>query len=287
MNRIIYSIIIPHHNIPGLLHRCIQSIPDKKAFQVIVIDDNSDPSVVNFDQLKTLDRKYTEIILTKEGKGAGYARNIGLSKAKGEWVLFADSDDFFVDDIEQILERYKESDNDMILFKAQSVDSDTLQAADRNENINNRIDDVRQGKITTRDASLAVQSPWCRLIKRQFIIANQIQFEEVIASNDTMFTTKCSCLANSIDVSDSELYVVTYRKGSLWDSRKTNPDNYLTRLKVQIRRNDYIKQFGIKASPILGYVMGARHIGFRTFMSALWIAISQKAIFHGFRHYFK
>lgn len=287
MNNFVYSIIIPHHNIPSLLLRCLQSIPDKDIFQVIVVDDNSDPAIVNFNDIINLDRRYTEVVLTKDGKGAGYARNVGLTRAIGKWVLFADSDDYFVDNIEYVLEQYKDSDSDMILFKAQSVDSDTLHPSDRNENINNRIDEVYNGKITARDASLFVQSPWCRLIKRQFIEENSIQFEEVMASNDTMFTTKCSCLANCIEVSNSDLYVVTYRKGSLWDSRKTNPENYLTRLKVQIRRNYYIKRFGIPASPILGYVLGASRISLRTFMRAMGISISQKALFHGFSHYFK
>ncbi len=36
-----------------------------------------------------------EYYLTKEGKGAGYARNIALDYALGEWLVFADADDFF------------------------------------------------------------------------------------------------------------------------------------------------------------------------------------------------
>lgn len=40
-------------------------------------------------------RKHIELFLTKEGRGAGYARNTGLSHAKGKWIIFADADDFF------------------------------------------------------------------------------------------------------------------------------------------------------------------------------------------------
>ena len=92
-----YTIIIPHKNISTLLQRCLNSIPERPDVQVIVVDDNSDPAVVDFENFPGKDRKNTEIYLTKEGKGAGYARNVGLRHAKGEWLLFADADDFYTE----------------------------------------------------------------------------------------------------------------------------------------------------------------------------------------------
>lgn len=49
MPSISFSIIIPHHNIPDLLERCIASIPMRDDVEVIVVDDRSSPSVVDFD----------------------------------------------------------------------------------------------------------------------------------------------------------------------------------------------------------------------------------------------
>jgi len=43
---IIYSIIIPHKNIPELLIRCIESIPSKNDIEIIVVDDNSDSIIL-------------------------------------------------------------------------------------------------------------------------------------------------------------------------------------------------------------------------------------------------
>ena len=43
-----YSIIIPHKNIPNLLQRCLDSIPNREDVQIIVVDDNSDPNIVDF-----------------------------------------------------------------------------------------------------------------------------------------------------------------------------------------------------------------------------------------------
>lgn len=279
------DIIIPHHNTPQLLQRCIDSIPDREDVQIYIVDDNSDSQLVDFEKFPGKRRANVHIFLTKEGRGAGYARNVGLQHTKGDWLLFADSDDFFVPGFYEIVSRYFKSDSEMVLFKAQSVDSETLESSNRNENINCRIDECLAGKITTKEASIRVQSPWCRLVRRDFVERNKIRFDEVMACNDTMFTTKCTCLADKVDVCDEVLYVVTYRQGSLWDSRKKNPKNYLIRLKVQIARNKYVENFGFAQLPILGYVLKSSSIGISTFFKALWIAIYKGALFQGLKFY--
>ena len=281
------SIIIPHHNTPDLLWRCLDSIPESKDVQVIVVDDNSDASIVDFGNLLDNKRSNVEIYLTKEGRGAGYARNVGLRYANGKWLLFADSDDFFTPDFYTAIYKWFESDADMVLFKANSVDSDTLELSDRSENINRRIDEYIEGKATAKEASIRVQSPWCRLIRREFVKQHNILFDEVMACNDTMFTTKCTCLAGKVDVSPDVIYVVTYRRGSLWDSRKKNPKNYLTRLDVQIRRNRYVKQYGYTPLPLMGYVKKAGNVSFQTFLKALWMVISRGALLQGISFYLR
>ena len=90
-----YSIIIPHKNIPKLLQRCLNSIPQRDDLEIIVVDDNSDPSIVDFGQFPGAGRSDVSFFFDKSGKGAGRARNIGLQHAQGKWLLFADADDFF------------------------------------------------------------------------------------------------------------------------------------------------------------------------------------------------
>ena len=183
------------------------------------------------------------------------------------------------------MNRFFDTDSDMVLFKAQSVDSDTLESSNRNENINNRIDECLRGSITAKEASIRVQSPWCRLIRRNFVERNKIKFDEVMACNDAMFCTKATCLAAYVEVCPEPIYVVTYRQGSLWNSRKNNPGNYLIRLEVQIRRNKYVRPYGFKQLPIMGYVIKSLDINFATFVKALWIAVSKGALLQGISHY--
>ena len=97
-NTHIFSVIIPHHEIPALLQRCLDSIPDVPEVQVIVVDDNSSEQKVDFEQFPGLGRKYTQCIFDKEGGGAGHARNIGMKHADGKWLVFADADDFFIEE---------------------------------------------------------------------------------------------------------------------------------------------------------------------------------------------
>lgn len=89
-----YSIIIPHHNIPDLLGRCLRSIPEREDVQVIVVDDNSPGNENYLRDIPELSRKNVEFYITKDGLGAGHARNVGLSHAIGKWLVFSDSDDF-------------------------------------------------------------------------------------------------------------------------------------------------------------------------------------------------
>ena len=118
---IIYSIVIPHKNIPYLLKRCLDSIPLRKDIEVIIVDDNSDPSIVDFNKYPGQNRINTHIIFTKEGKGAGYARNIGLKHAKGKWIIFADADDYFTENFTQLLNQYINVDADLVYFKPRST----------------------------------------------------------------------------------------------------------------------------------------------------------------------
>lgn len=92
MSTIRYSVIIPHKDIPDLLDRLLHSIPKREDVEIFVVDDNSDPQIMaGYKELEGVRYFYT-----RESCGAGYARNIALREARGEWLLFADADDYFL-----------------------------------------------------------------------------------------------------------------------------------------------------------------------------------------------
>ena len=141
---IVYSIIVLHQNMPDLLQRSLDSIPERDDVQVIVVDDISDPAVVDFDHFPGMDRKDVEIVFDKQGRGLGNVRNVGLDHAKGKWVLFCDSDDFFAEDFPAILDEMADAEEDLIFLSFILVPSLLVQGdvpvPDEEIGGNNRID---------------------------------------------------------------------------------------------------------------------------------------------------
>lgn len=212
-----YTIIIPHKNIPELLQRCLDSIPFREDVQIIIVDDNSDANKVDFANFPGLNKPHVEIIFDKNingRKGAGYARNIGLEKAIGKWLIFADADDYFTDCFNELLDYYvDDKNNDIVYFKVTSADSETLQTANRHESIIRVLDSVKQTKQF--DLLLKLSVPYGKFIKMSLVKNNNILFKEYNWSNDVMFSVKCCIFASTITISDSIAYCVTVRDGSL------------------------------------------------------------------------
>lgn len=284
---ITFSIIIPHKNIPSLLSRCIDSIPDTDDIQVIIVDDNSDPNVVDFNNFPGKDRSNVITIFDKIGGGAGHARNIALKHADGKWLVFADSDDFFAEGAFEHFREYQNNSSQIILFKQNSFFSDTLEPSDRCLKHNKNVDLALQNIITPKEAILNEPGPTAKMFLRDHITKNNIEFEEVIASNDVMFVVKATCWAENVIATPYHVFCITQRRGSLTDRTMGDPKNYLCRLEVKIRRNKFYKDYPYQKSPILGLVLRAVKFGPITFLKAIWIAIKTGSLFSGFGVFLK
>lgn len=211
-----YTFIIPHKNIPSLLCRCLDSIPNRNDIQIIVVDDNSDPNIVDFSDFPGLNKKNTEVYFTKEGKGAGFARNFAIEKAKGKWIIFADADDFFNECLDRLMDYHVDSKADIIFFQSNSVDNETLSVIQSRGNQYNKwlIESHKRG-IVLNEIRYRIHPPWSKFYSHQLILNNSISFDEVIASNDVMFSLKCGFFASKIEIDLNYLYCSTIRIGSL------------------------------------------------------------------------
>lgn len=211
-----YSIIIPHKNTPLFLQRCIDSIPHREDIQIIIVDDNSDPQKVNFNRFPGLTQKNVEIYFTKEGKGAGYARNVGLKHAKGKWLLFADADDFYHPEAFQNFDFYLNTNYDIIYFFAYSIDPETGLASPREKNLNHFYKKYNPQKSRSADyIKFKAWEPWNKLINYNFWAKHQIYFDEIPFGNDINFSQKLSLLAQKIDINPNKLYCLTYLEFNL------------------------------------------------------------------------
>lgn len=234
-----YTVIIPHKNIPNLLQRCLDSIPRREDIQIIVVDDNSDPAIVDFVNFPGLNDLFVEVIFTKYGKGAGYARNIGLRKARGKWLLFADADDFYNDGAFNSLDEYVNADYDAVYWKVNSVFSDTLLPSERSCSINRYIDEY----LTCFNEDIVryeIHTPWTKLVRTDFVFRNNICFDEVPAFNDTMFALKVGYYAHKICVDKRELYCVTTRHESLINT--VTDEMVRSRMNVKMNADCFFKK---------------------------------------------
>lgn len=92
-----FSIIIPVYNVAPYLRECLDSVVEQAFtdWEAICVDDGStDGSASILDEYAAKDRRYR--VIHRNNAGVGAARNAGLEIAKGEWICFADGDDFLL-----------------------------------------------------------------------------------------------------------------------------------------------------------------------------------------------
>ncbi len=277
-----YSIIIPHKNIPELLRRCLNSIPQRNDIQIIVVDDNSDSSIVDFEHFPGIDNPMVEIIITKENKGAGYARNVGLKKAIGKWILFADADDFYNKNAFSFYDEYLNSPYDVIYFGTNSVYSDTLEPANRTEYINRNILPFLSAK-EENSIRYFTYPPWCKMIRKSLVCEHAIFFDEIFAGNDIMFSAKVGHYAGKIYADKRQPYCATVRKGSLVNS--INKQVIKSRLNARVSLSMFLRKIGKREiDPSYGsFLLQSMHSGAGTF---LWVfktmLINRLRFFNGY-----
>lgn len=222
------SIIIPHYNSPKKLDRLLDSIPKKDEIQIIVVDDLSTKDLDEYNNVIQKNRNRVEFYQnTLDNKSAGGARNVGLEKAVGEWLLFADADDFFTDTFWDVIEKYLDLEFDIVFFAPLAIIEGTNRASARsihcaNLTYNAWIEKNKNEKIS-RKAELNIRYRWSfpfsKLIKKDLVDKNNIKFDVVKFSNDVNFSSKVGFYARTIDVSYEPIYVITEGKGTLTTSR--------------------------------------------------------------------
>ena len=239
-----YSVIIPHKNTPDLLQRCLDSIPIRDDVQVIVVDDNSDADKVDFEHFPQWKGENYECYLTKEGKGGGYARNIGLQHAIGTWVLFSDADDYFTSDFQQALDEIIDDSPDITFFNATAVRSDDLSHSHRLDHLNQMhiLYDKDPQKASLQFRFLFGE-PWCKIIRRDLISKWKICFDEIPIHNDTLFSYMVGYYAKNIGVNHSIVYCVTDAPGTV--SKNPAKEVHYIRTAVFAKKNQFLYEHEI------------------------------------------
>lgn len=112
------SVIVPVYNVEKYLARCIQSVCGQsyQGLEIILVDDGSkDKSGVICDEYAEQDGRIK--VIHKENGGLGDARNAGVEKAEGKYLLFVDSDDRIHENlVRDTVETAEKNQADMVIF---------------------------------------------------------------------------------------------------------------------------------------------------------------------------
>lgn len=272
-----YSIIIPHKNIPDLLFRCLDSIPVRDDVQVIVVDDNSDPNIVDFENFPGVEKENVEVIFSKTGKGAGAARNEGLNKVLGEWVLFADADDYFSSNAFVIFDSLRDSRYDLIYFGTMCFDAITKREHVRGQKYVLLMESALLGDIDKYKYNAYV--PFAKMVRRVLLQRHSISFDETRVANDVMCSLKIAYYSECTGIDNRCVYIREARNGSLMSQQSI--DYVKCRFDVYVRVNDFLSQidreeYQIGVIPSLIKFLLLRD--FRLFMNSLVRLMSDKNI---------
>ena len=118
------SIIIPMYNVENYIERCLDSIvqEDVDGIEVLLVDDGSADKTVEI--CREYEKKYECVHLFQQNhSGQGDARNLGVSKSKGKYIVFCDSDDYYeVGAMNELYEAASKKDADIFMWGVQYLD---------------------------------------------------------------------------------------------------------------------------------------------------------------------
>lgn len=199
-----YTFIIPHHNSPELLNRCLDSIPQREDIQIIVVDDNSAEN-----KRPCIKRNDVEVIYidAEHTKGAGRARNYGLKAAKGKWLLFSDADDMYDRSLLSKIDNVLNDAIDILYFDFYN-NYDIKTSVEEYTLYHQYIADYIKAPtlFSINRLKYGVNAAWNKVFNATFVRNSGVQFEEIPAGNDIYFVHTCGSKTNRVVCIPDKLY---------------------------------------------------------------------------------
>ncbi len=233
--QITFSVIIPVYNAAEYLEEMLDSITGQtlREVEIICVDDGSADDSVRI--LKKYQEKDPRIQLYMQAHlGTASARNSGIKKANGEYLIFLDADDFFDKKLlEKVYRKGIRTSADVVLFGAKRYDNRTGEVKNAPRYLWRKLL-PEQEVFSRRDMDgalfcLTTPSPWTKAFRRDFILKEDITFQNLPNSNDVRFVLTALAAAERIAaVREDLVYYRVFREGSLQDQKYRDPLCFLT-----------------------------------------------------------
>lgn len=228
------SLIIPVYNVEDFLDRCLKSVEEQtyKDAEVIIINDGSkDNSYKIIDEYVARNENF--VCYKIENSGLGGARNFGLTKANGEYVVFLDSDDYIAPDcLEKFVCAAEENQSDIVVCNSFDVQEDgTIISLSQNN-----IKDGTTSLLESPQILLNRPSAWAKMYRRSILDGFAYVAREWY--EDLRLTPKLFLKAEKITYIEDALFFYVQRAGSIM-----NNANALRNLEIITACQDVISYF--------------------------------------------
>lgn len=234
--KILVSVIIPIYNAEQYLQECLDSVINQtyKHLEIILINDGStDRSADIAQEYATKDSRIR--YFTQENKGGGAARNAGLDRANGEYVLIFDADDYMRPfAIESLVKIALESKSQIVIAQSEELKEGLISPMGWAL----RMDLVPQNtSFNYKDLGdnifgFCIGWAWDKLYKRDFIESYALRFENIKSPTDDLYFVLIGIVrADSISICDRVLFTHRKHSTSLESSRDKTPTLFLESVK--------------------------------------------------------
>lgn len=236
------SIIVPIYNVEDYIGKCLLSIRKQtfKDFEALLINDGTpDGSMEIAQKFAEADKRF--IIYNKENGGLSDARNYGLERAKGEYVVFVDSDDYIDNDYIRML--YNEcvinnADMSCCRYKYHFTDKLVIPVpSGRNKRVLSTDEAL---DMLIRDNNMQ-SFAWNKMYRRTLFTDNNIKYP-VMYFEDIATTPRVMFKSNKVALSNKYLYNYVKRSGSILMTMNARKINDYIRSYYIIR--DYLEKQG-------------------------------------------
>ena len=225
MEKVKVSVIVPVYNVEKYIERCLTSLLSQSLdnYEIIVVNDGTPDASMSY-AVRLQEKNNKIIICNRVNGGLSAARNTGIQHAKGEYLLFCDSDDAIEKDSLQLLyNEAKLKKLDMLLFDAKTIyeegipeytQQDPYIRVGINPNILSGIDMLKE----LVEKRLYFASACMYLIKREVISSCNLSFYEGIIHEDELFTPIALALSKRVEHRNWLCYKRFVREGSIMTS---------------------------------------------------------------------
>ena len=219
------SVVIPMYNVEPYVEKCLRSIEDQDIpsvdYEIICINDGSPDNCSRV--VRKLQKEYENLILIdKQNEGVSRARNVGIDRAEGKYILFADPDDYIASSsFKRILEKVEEKDAQVAFLGFTFFNEDgSIRTQILHERlVNNTYSGMDAYFASRKDGHPDPDRMWAILFSRDFLNMHNLRYlPDVPFLEDGELIARILCLAERCIFDSSSFYKRTTRRGSATNS---------------------------------------------------------------------